>query len=128
MSYLTDPTGPTANNVLDAGVFQELQESLSQPELVAAVYRKFVENAAAFIGELRAQDAAARVDTLHTLKGSAAMMGANAMADLAAQLQEQGLSVQVEAAIQQLASELEKFRAAVSGRLHALGTSLNTHQ
>ncbi len=128
MSYLTDPTGPTAYNVLDAGVFQELQESLSQPALVAAVYRKFVENAAAFIGELRAQDAAARADTLHTLKGSAAMMGANAMANLAAQLQEQGLSVQVEAAIQQLASELEKFRAAVSGRLHALGASLNTHQ
>jgi HPt (histidine-containing phosphotransfer) domain-containing protein len=128
MSYLTDPTGPTANNVLDASVFQELQESLSQPELVAAVYRKFVENAAAFIGELRAQDAAARVDTLHTLKGSAAMMGANAMANLAAQLQEQGSAVQVEAAIQQLASELEKFRAAVAGRLHALGASLNTHQ
>jgi HPt (histidine-containing phosphotransfer) domain-containing protein len=125
MSYLTDSAGSTANNVLDVGVFQELQESLSQAERVAAVYRKFVENAATFIGELRAQDVAARIDTLHTLKGSAAMMGANAMANLAAQLQEQGLNVQVEAAAQQLTDELAKFRAAVSSRLLALGVSLD---
>src|SRR5688500_16166304 len=110
MSYLTDSAGSTPNNVLAVGVFQELQERLSQAERVAAVYRKFVENAATFIGELRAQDVAARIDTLHTLKGSAAMMGANAMANLAAQLQEQGLNVQVEAAGQQLTDELAKFR------------------
>lgn len=126
MSYVTDPTGPTANNVLDGAVFQDLQESLSQPERVAAVYRKFVENAAAFIHELRTQDAAARIETLHTLKGSAAMMGANAMANLAAQLQSQALSVQVEPAIEQLMSELDKFRGAVSSRLLALGASLDT--
>ena len=126
MSYATDPAGPTANNVLDVGVFQELHESLSQAEAVAAVYRKFVENAAAFISELRDQDAAARIETLHTLKGSAAMMGANEISRLAAQLQAQGSSVQIEAATEQLAGELEKFRAAVDSRLRALGASLDT--
>lgn len=128
MSYPTDPAGPTANNVLDGVVFQELVESLQNSAAVAAVYRKFVENAAGFIGELRNQDAAARVETLHTLKGSAAMMGANAMATLATQLQAQGAAVQVEAATRQLTSELEEFRAAVAAKLHALGASLDTHQ
>ena len=126
MSYSTDPAGPATNNVLDVGVFQELHVSLSQAEAVAAVYRKFVENAAGFIGELRDQDAAARIETLHTLKGSAAMMGANEMARLAAQLQVQGSAVQIEAAIGQLTGELEKFRAAVASRLRALGASLDT--
>lgn len=126
MSYVIDPAGPAANNVLDGAVFQDLQESLSQPERVAAVYRKFVENAAYFIDDLRTQDAAARIETLHTLKGSAAMMGANAMANLAAQLQSEALSVQVELAIQQLTGELDKFRVAVSSKLVALGASLDT--
>ncbi len=126
MSYPTDPTGPAANNVLDATVFQELHESLTQPELLAAVYRKFVENAAVFISELRSQDVDSRSETLHTLKGSAAMMGAKTMARLAEQMQAQGASVQVETATQQLAAELESFRAVVSDRLLALGTSLHT--
>lgn len=129
MSYPTDPAGPareSSPNVLDVGVFHELHESLLQPEMVAAVYRKFIENAAVFINELRARDAAARIETLHTLKGSAAMMGATRMAELAAQLQAQGSAVQVEPAIQQLTGELQKFRAAVAGKLHALGASLDT--
>jgi HPt (histidine-containing phosphotransfer) domain-containing protein len=128
MSHPNDPAGPPSNsstNVLDVAVFHELLESL-QTEAVAAIYRKFVENAACFIDELRAQDGAARIETFHTLKGSAAMVGANRMSELAAQLQEQGWSVQVEAATQQLRSELEKFRAEVTSRLLALGASLDT--
>jgi HPt (histidine-containing phosphotransfer) domain-containing protein len=128
MSYPTDPAGLTCNNVLDGSVFHELMESLSQAEAVAAVYRKFVENAAVFIAELRDQDATARIETLHTLKGSAAMMGATRMAELAAQLQAQGSSIQVEAAIQQLSGELETFRVAVASRLLALGASLDMPQ
>src|SRR5688572_28890189 len=114
MSHSTDPAGPSSN-VFDVSVFQELLESL-QSEAVAAVYRKFIENAATFIGELRAQDAAARIDTFHTLKGSAAMVGANSLSELAARLQAQGSSVQVVAATEQLTDELGKFRAAVASR------------
>jgi HPt (histidine-containing phosphotransfer) domain-containing protein len=106
-------------------VFQELVESL-QTEAAAAVYRKFLENAAAFIDELPRQNTDARVETFHTLKGSAAMMGANRMSELAAQLQVQGAGVQVEAATRQLKEELEKFRAAVASRLLELGASLDT--
>lgn len=127
MSYPTDPAGPTANNVLDGAVFQELVESLQNAGAVAAVYRKFVENAAGFIGELRDQDASARIETLHTLKGSAAMMGAKPMAALAAQLQSQGADVQVETATRQLTDELEKFREAVAARLQAMGISFATY-
>jgi HPt (histidine-containing phosphotransfer) domain-containing protein len=124
MSHPTDPAGPSSN-VLDVGVFQDLLESL-QSEAAAAVYRKFIESAATFIDELRTQDAAARIETFHTLKGSAAMMGANRMSDLAARLQAQDSSVQIDAAVEQLAGELEQFRAAVAGKLVALGGSLDT--
>jgi HPt (histidine-containing phosphotransfer) domain-containing protein len=130
MSYPTDPAGPTietCTNVFDAAVFQELVESL-QTEVTAAVYRKFFENAVTFIGELTEQNTAARVETFHTLKGSAAMMGANRMSELAAQLQAQGSAVQIEAATQLLKDELEKFRAAVASRLLELGASLDTPQ
>jgi HPt (histidine-containing phosphotransfer) domain-containing protein len=126
MSHSKDPAGPTiSSNVLDVSVFHELVQSLTQPEVVAALYRKFIGNATAFIGGLRDQDAGARGETLHTLKGSAAMMGANRMSELAARLEAQGPSVQVELATQQLSDELEKFRAAAASRLLALGTSLN---
>jgi HPt (histidine-containing phosphotransfer) domain-containing protein len=128
MSYLTDPASPaikSSTNVFDVSVFQELVESL-QTESAAAVYRKFLENAAAFIDELPRQNTDARVETFHTLKGSAAMMGANRMSELAAQLQARGAGVQLEAAIQQLKQELEKFRAAVASRLLELGASLDT--
>lgn len=131
-----DPTTPTigpttesSNNVLDGAVFQELLESLSQPEAVAAVYRKFVENAAGFIGELRGQNAAERIETLHTLKGSASMMGARNLAKWAVhwetQLKEEPSSVQVQQATEQLAGELGKFHTAAATRLLAVGASLN---
>jgi HPt (histidine-containing phosphotransfer) domain-containing protein len=128
MSNLTDPAGPAIEsvpNVLDVSVFQELVESL-QAEVAAAVYRKFIENAAAFIGGLSEQNTDECVETFHTLKGSAAMVGANRLAQLAAQLQTQASSVQVEAPIQQLKSELEAFRVEVASRLLALGASLDT--
>ena len=130
MSHPTDPAGPTSNsstNGFDGAVFQELLESL-QIDAVAAIYRKFIDNATGFIGELREQDAAARIETFHTLKGSAAMMGAKRMSELAAQLQAQGSSVQVEGATEQLKAELDRFRAEVSGRLLASGASLDTDQ
>lgn len=125
MSYFTDPAGPVTN-VLDVGVFQELLESLTHAEAVAVIYRKFIENATGFIAGLRDQDEPARTETFHTLKGSAAMLGASRMTALAATLQEEGAAVQVEAATKQLAEELAKFREAVASRLLALGVSLNT--
>ena len=128
MSHPTDSAGPTSNsstNVFDGAVFQELLESL-QIAAVAAIYRKFIESATGFIGELREQDAAARIETFHTLKGSAAMMGANRLSELAAQLQAQGSSVQVEAATGQLQAELDRFRGEAFARLLALGASLDT--
>jgi HPt (histidine-containing phosphotransfer) domain-containing protein len=130
MLYPTDPAGPaikSCTNVFDVSVFQELVESL-QTEAAAAVYRKFLENAASFIDGLPQQNTDARVETFHTLKGSAAMMGANRMSELAAQLETQGAAVQVESATQLLKEELEKFRAAVASRLLESGVSLDTPQ
>lgn len=129
MSHAADPRESGVNaevEILDSTVFHDLLESLVQPQVVAALYRKFVGNAAAFIDELRDQDAAARIDTLHTLKGSAAMMGAARMARLAMHWQEQAQCspVQVARVSQELEAELVRFREAVAVRLHQLGVSL----
>ena len=115
-----------APEVLDASMIQDLLESLVEPAAVAAVYRKFLDNAATFIRELADQDSAARLETLHTLKGSAAMLGANRISALAAQLQSQlhGSIVQVEQAAQ-LEQELAQFRAAAAERLLAAGVTLD---
>jgi HPt (histidine-containing phosphotransfer) domain-containing protein len=115
-----------ASDVLDVAVLQDLMTSLIDPVTVAAVYRKFVENASEFLRELPTQENAARVDTLHTLKGSAAMMGARRLAQLAACLQTQAAtsSVQVAQAVDALADELARFRAAAAARLADLGAPL----
>jgi HPt (histidine-containing phosphotransfer) domain-containing protein len=112
---------------LDAVVFQDLLESLVAPAAVAAIYCKFLGNAATFIRELASQDAAARVETLHTLKGSAAMLGANRLSTLAAQLQKElhGSLVQVESVARELDEELARFRAAAAARLLAEGVTLD---
>lgn len=122
----TTAASEPSTEVLDVAVLQDLLASLSQPVAVAAVYRKFVVSAADFIAELPKQEGAARIDTLHTLKGSAAMLGANQLAQLAARLQAQAetSSVQVAEAMQELVGELAKFREAVATELRELGTSL----
>lgn len=111
--------------VLDVDVLHDLLGSLSQPAGVAAIYSKFVVNASGFIRELRTLDAAARIETLHTLKGSAAMVGAARLAELAARLDPQS-SVQVEQAIQALETELAQFRSAVAAKLDALGAPIRS--
>lgn len=123
-SASTEPSTPA----LDVDVLHDLLASLSQPVAVAAIYRKFVLNAAGFIGELPNQDGATRSDTLHTLKGSAAMMGAKRLAQAAARLQARAetSSVQVAEAIDELTAELATFRLAVAARLSELGASLDS--
>jgi HPt (histidine-containing phosphotransfer) domain-containing protein len=121
------PETASAPEVLDASTFQDLLESLVAPAAVATVYRKFLDNAAAFIRELASQDTAARIETMHTLKGSAAMLGANRLAALAARMQSQlhGSSIQIEQATRELEEELAKFRAAASQCLFAAGGTLD---
>ncbi|MBM0104684.1 Hpt domain-containing protein [Steroidobacter sp. S1-65] len=111
--------------VLDVDVLQDLLGSLGQPVAVAAIYSKFIANAAGFIRELSVLDAAARVETLHTLKGSAAMVGAERLAALAARLEPQS-PVQVEQAIQALEIELKQFRAMVVAQFDALGAPIQS--
>lgn len=135
MSHAADPREPGASailellsavDVLDRDMLRDLHESLVQPEAVAALYRKFVGNAAAFICDLRVQEDAARNETLHTLKGSAAMMGAKRIAKFAMHLQTQpqGSSVQVAQAIEALEGELARFRAAAAAELLQIGAAL----
>lgn len=115
-------------DVFDRTVLHDLLDSLGEPVAVAALYRKFLGNAAAFIGELRDQEDAARIDTLHTLKGSAAMMGATRLAQLAMRLQAElpGSRVQVGQAMQALEGERVRFRSAAAARLLEVGASLDT--
>jgi len=123
MSHLKDLAVDSSHEALDSGVFQELLASLREPATVATLYRKFASNAATMIGELATQDGEARGQTLHTLKGSAAMMGATRLSTLSAGLEAQSQSsgVQVVAATAQLDAELRTLRAAVAARLLELG-------
>ncbi|MFC4313538.1 Hpt domain-containing protein [Steroidobacter flavus] len=129
MSHSADarPGSAISSDVLDAAVFQDLLESLGAPLAVAAIYRKFIGNAATFIQELPTQDAAARVETMHTLKGSAAMLGATRLSTLAAQRQKDlhGSLVQVESVARELEEELAKFRSVAAERLIAAGVTLD---
>jgi HPt (histidine-containing phosphotransfer) domain-containing protein len=111
--------------VLDVELFQELRESLgNRLEVVAGIYRRFLGNAASSLEESRRQTGTARAATLHTLKGSAAMVGANRIALVAARLQEALLNEPneiAEAAICELEGELTMFRLALTAHLDSLG-------
>jgi HPt (histidine-containing phosphotransfer) domain-containing protein len=109
--------------VLDLDLLDDLLASLSQPLAVATIYKKFVVNARGCIAELPRQDAMARIDTLHTLKGSAATMGAKHLALVAARLQTQTDTspVQIAEATQELTAALSLFRSAASEWLSARG-------
>ncbi|WP_157994427.1 Hpt domain-containing protein [Peristeroidobacter agariperforans] len=129
MSHSADVPSDSADSpaVLDPCTFQDLLDSLVAPAAVAAIYRKFLDNAATFIRELPSQDSAARVETMHTLKGSAAMLGANRVSALAAKLQSHlhGSIVQVDQAARELEAELAKFRVAAEQRLLAAGVTFD---
>lgn len=114
---------------LDPEVFDELYESVCEQEVaVATLYETFLENAARLIEALRAADPdTAREKALHTLKGSAAMMGATRIARLATELQRTSATLEdtrMRDAIDELVRELATLRQAVDARLAALGIGL----
>ena len=121
----SEPRATTDPAVLDELAFDELHQSLaSQPDALAGVYRKFLQAALTTIDGLSSQAPAARISTVHTLKGSAAMLGALRLAAVAAQIQEQLGSAQaptIEEATRRLSEELDAFRLRVNSRFAALG-------
>src|SRR5688500_12166871 len=114
-----------ASPVLDVGLFQELRESLgNELDVVAGIYTRFLGNAARSLEQSRRQTGAARAATLHTLKGSAAMVGATRLSSVAGRLQESLLEVAAdvaEAALRELDGELALFRDALGVHLESLG-------
>lgn len=121
-----DAPGEFSAASLDVGAFQELLASLGHPAAVAAVYREFVANAAGFICDLRNQDRNQCIETLHTLKGSASMMGASRMTELSVRIyaQLQSSTLEVKAGADALEKELGGFRNEAAARLHSLGETL----
>jgi HPt (histidine-containing phosphotransfer) domain-containing protein len=114
-----------ASPVLDAGLFQELRESLgNELQVVAGIYTRFLGNAGRSLEEASRQTGATRAATLHTLKGSAAMVGATRIASVAGRLQESLLEARAEvaeAALRELEGELALFRDALRVHLESLG-------
>jgi HPt (histidine-containing phosphotransfer) domain-containing protein len=113
---------------LDAEVFNELYESVcEQPNTVASLYDTFLNNAVRLIAALQtAESRTVREKTLHTLKGSAAMMGAARVAQLADDLQQTCATMEAETLqkwIEQIDTELDETRRAVDAQLASLGTS-----
>lgn len=107
--------------VLDQGVFQELQETIAQrPDSIATIYTTFMANALRVVASLTLETVTAREQQLHILKGSAAMVGAARIAELAGDLHAvcQHLPVQaMEAGIRRLEEEVSAFRHAVNAQL-----------
>jgi HPt (histidine-containing phosphotransfer) domain-containing protein len=113
---------------LDQEAFDELYESVCEnPDTVASLYDTFLTNAARLIEGVQTGDSPSiREKTLHTLKGSAAMMGAARVARLAEDLQHTSATMQDETLqkwIAQIAIELEQTRRAVDARLASLRTT-----
>jgi len=113
---------------LDTDIFVELYESVcEQRDVVTALYRTFFSNAANLIAALKATEShAEREKTLHTLKGSAAMMGATCIARLAADLQQTCGTMQADTLrnwIDHLDAELDATRRDVDAQLSSLDAS-----
>lgn len=111
---------------LDPEVFDELHESLcGQANTLGSLYETFLSNATGLVESLRATEAGSSCEkTLHTLKGSAAMMGAARIARLAAELQHTCATLdddRLKDAIHQLDAELGSMRRAVDVRLASVG-------
>ena len=119
------PKNEAPAHALDSELFQELRESLgNELQVVAGIYRRFVDNAANSIETSRRQSGAERATTLHTLKGSAAMVGATRIAALSAHLEASLLDAPAdvaESALRELEDELARFRGAVATHLQSLG-------
>ena len=119
------PKGEVRTHALDVELFRELRESLgNELEVVAGIYRRFVGNAATSIEVSRHQSGKERASTLHTLKGSAAMVGATRIAALSSDLQESLVDSPIEVAevaLRELEAELTMFRQALAIHLESLG-------
>ena len=104
--------------VFDASVFQELLEALAGDlDRVASIYQTFFETATFLIGSLLDQDCATQAKTLHTLKGSAAMVGGERMARLVTHLQQiaaNSVHPIIRTRIEELSGELVMLRGAVN--------------
>jgi HPt (histidine-containing phosphotransfer) domain-containing protein len=111
--------------VLDEATLQDLYTTLrDRPQALANIYNTFLRSATALIDELPDQAGAARLATLHALKGSAGMIGASRIATLATTLHTlTGVSPdqRIDSDIEQLRSELAVFRKIITERLEALG-------
>jgi HPt (histidine-containing phosphotransfer) domain-containing protein len=110
--------------VLDAALFRELLGSFAGDlEIVISIYRTFIRTTMQLVESLPTQDCATQARTLHTLKGSAAMVGADRIADLALRLQHvaaNSIHPIVKTRIDELIGELAMFRGALRAQAESL--------
>ncbi len=131
---MVQSNGQQTIRVLDVELFQELRESLGDElGIVIGLYRRFLSTTAGTLAELRKQTAQnmveARARSLHALKGSASMVGANRIAAVAAELQDSILHAPAaiaDSGIDALEGELTLFRVALDQHLASLDTSLES--
>jgi len=110
--------------LLDTGVFQELLGALGGDlDTVVSIYRTFLATGLTLIGSLPQQDCITQARTLHTLKGSSTMVGAERMARLAANLQYvavKAIHPIIKTRIDELTGELDMFREAINAHVKSL--------
>ena len=119
---VSDPAEPP---VLDSSMFQELFETLAGDlDTVVSIYRTFFATTLTLIDSLPDQNSAAQARTLHTLKGSAAMLGAARLAQIAAGMQQvaaNGGEPALDTRIADLGSELDRVRSEALSHALSLG-------
>lgn len=110
--------------VLDTALFRELLNSFAgDVDIVISIYRTFIGTTMKLIESLASEDCAAQARTLHTLKGSAAMVGADRIAVLALRLQHvaaNSIHPIVKTRIDELTGELVMFRSALRAQADLL--------
>jgi HPt (histidine-containing phosphotransfer) domain-containing protein len=109
--------------VLDTSLFAELVGSFGDDlDIVISIYRTFIGTTVRLIGSLPDEDCAAQTRSLHTLKGSAAMVGAERIARLATRLHHvaaNSVHPIVKTRIDEITGELDMFREALKAHAAA---------
>ena len=114
-AHVEDDRSMATLPTLDPEVFYELRDSVAQkPGALSSIYATFFINAVRLIGAVAAAESVeTRQQSLHALKGSAAMMGAARMARLAGDLEKACATMSANSrrsAVAQLQLELEAVR------------------
>lgn len=114
-SKITEPAPAVPAAAIDRGLLARM--TFGDRSLEREVLQLFDRQADLLLARMRGGDAATVAAWAHTLKGSAASIGAGAVVDAAAAVERAADATARDLAIGRLAGEIEAARAAIAGML-----------